>query len=279
MKRTIISLLALALVASCVTPPPAPPSEPVPPPAPPALPAETPPPVPPAPPLPSVATPESLARAKSLADDAFRLLLNGDENRARPLLEEAQRLDPAPTSTAACLWRGITVDPIEVLGRISTSYRVGPGETIISIAQRVFSDTCGFYMLARYNNISVPRLLRAGQTIRIPGKATLQPLPRPPETTAEPPLAPAPELPLGKPPAPIAKPPTETGPAGSTGPDAAVRQQIVERRYRLGVEAMQRQDLRTAISEFRAVLELEPGHSLARTHLNTALERQKLLGQ
>jgi hypothetical protein len=81
--------------------------------------------------------------------------------------------------------RQIKEDPQALLGRESFAYRVQPGESLSRIAQRFLNDLHLFYILARYNNIKVPRNLAGGQMIRVLAKARrLRRLPAPAQPTA-----------------------------------------------------------------------------------------------
>src|SRR5215510_2412807 len=179
MKRVVVVLAACTIAGSCAQQPKPEPPPPAPPP--PSVPAPTPPPPPPAPAKPSLppdfpqpGTAAAKTKAQTLVRQAFELLDQGEEERAKTAAEQAALLDPENKS-AACLLRGIRSDPVSTLGRESTSYTVRPGDTLGSIAKRALGDTCEFYLLARYNQIRVPRQLAAGQTIRIPGKVALAP--------------------------------------------------------------------------------------------------------
>jgi LysM repeat protein len=111
--------------------------------------------------------------------NAADLLESGHEEQARVELQKALALDLG-NKLANNLMRQLTADPIATLGRDFFVYVVKPGDTLSSIAGRFLGDTYAFYLLARYNEIKVPRQVAGGQQIRIPGKgAPLEP------TTAE----------------------------------------------------------------------------------------------
>jgi tetratricopeptide (TPR) repeat protein len=215
---------------------------------------------------------------------SFELLDQGEEERAKTQLEQAVALD-SENKSAACLLRGIRADPAGTLGSESTSYAVRTGDTLGSIAKRALGDTCEFYILARYNQIRIPRLVTAGQVIKIPGKVPLAPAePTPPATRT--PNARSPE------PARVTTPdPGQAAPAAPAAPtaaadlippqaapsDTAVTRALVEQHYRNGQAAYSRQDLNTAIREWDRVLELDPGNELARARREQAVALQKRL--
>ncbi len=282
MKRIVVLMAggALALAAGCATKPP--PAE-----TPPPLSANTPPPAPPQPPprqvvLPPDAappnTPAARNRAQAMARQASELLDKGEEDGARIQLEQAVVLDPE-NKTAGCLLRSIKADPVATLGRESNPYTVRPGETLGSIAKRATGDTCDFYLLARYNQIRVPRLLAAGQVIKIPGKAPLAepaPAPKPrPEAAKKPDASPvAAPAPAPQPTAADLSPAPQPAP-----PDDAANRAAAERYHRNAQAAFSRQDLDTAIAEWTKALELDPGNDLYRARREQAVELQKKLTQ
>ena len=163
-------LLCLALTA-CVTPkPPPPPPEPV---------VAAPPPPPPPPPEPVPPTAAEQALAQKTAMQSIELLEAGQEDQARNELQRALQLDPA-NKLANNLMRQITADPVAQLGRESFAYTVQSSDTLSRIAGRFMGDIYAFYILARYNDIRVPRQVSGGQVLRIPGKPPAGPLyPRP----------------------------------------------------------------------------------------------------
>src|SRR5262245_42021629 len=280
MKRVVVVLAACTIAGSCAQQPK--PEPPPPAPAPPPVAAPTPPPPPPPPAKPSLppdfppaGTAAAKTKAQTLVRQAFGLLDQGDEDKAKTAAEQAALLDPENKS-AACLLRGIRADPVSTLGRESTSYTVRPGDTLGSIAKRALGDTCEFYMLARYNQIRVPRQLAAGQTIRIPGKVALAP--EEPARPAAPPRAASPRPPEATRPEPtqvVAPSPPPPVPAGP--PDAATTRALIEQHYRNGQAAYSRQDLNTAIREWDKVLELDPGNELAKARREQAVALQKKL--
>lgn len=206
MSRSTLLIVAASVLAACETPPPSAPA-----PKPVVAPAvvEAPPPPPPAPPPPGPVTPEGRQQAQKIALAAADLLENGNEDQARNELKRALTLDPQ-NKLALSLVRQMTVDPMATLGRESFAYTVRPGDSMSRIASRFLNDVYSFYLLARYNDIKVPRQVSAGQVIRVPGRAppagsaAANPPPAPPAPPAPPSPSPQPEPARAAAPAPAA---------------------------------------------------------------------------
>ncbi len=295
---TIGALLLLSLVlAACTTPAPAPP---------PPEPAVTAPPPPPPPPEPVPPTPAEQALSQKTAMQAIELLEAGQEDQARAELQRALHLDPA-NKLANSLMKQITADPVALLGRESFAYTVQSSDTLSRIAGRFMGDIYSFYILARYNDIRVPRQVAGGQVLRIPGKPPAGPLyPRPssrqdPKPSA---AAPAPAPVVAAAPAPVAPPPPpvkELSPGekalrageaheragrwdkaieeyrlaeaadqpGAAARIEALRKKQIARATLSARTAFAKQDLAGAIRGWDTVLQLDPDNELAK------LERQK----
>jgi tetratricopeptide (TPR) repeat protein len=120
-------------------------------------------------------------------------LQHGDEDTARPLLQQALVLEPNHKN-AAVLLSQLGADPVAMLGKEKFSYKVQPGDTLSRIARRFLGEPLKFYVLARYNKIPISDRLEAGQVIDIPGKKP--PAGKlPPASAAEPPtLSAAPDI-------------------------------------------------------------------------------------
>ena len=271
-----VAASAVAL-ASCASPPPAAPDPatvaPVAPPS--TAPAvET-----KAPERPLLTGPAARARIQQLIRQILESLNEGEEERARTDLDEARLLEP-DNKTLNCLQRGLTADPMTTLGRDSTAYAVQSGETLGRIAQRALGDSCEFYLLARYNQIRVPKQVAVGQVLRIPGKVALgspdaassrRPAPAPvpvPESVA---------APVAPPPASPAVIEAATKPA-SSATSTNVKTEI-DRHHRAAQAAFRRQDLATAIKEWGRVLELDPNNELARVRRQEAIDLERRLTQ
>ncbi len=300
-KHALLISTAACLLVACQTPPQAPDAEPAPAPAAPLAPRPAEPAPPPVPAGP--ASPAAQAQAQKTAMAAVTLLETGREDQARVELQNALTLDPA-NKLALNLMRQLTVDPVATLGRESFAYTVRSSDTLSQIAGRFMGDIYAFYILARYNDIKVPRQVAGGQVIRIPGKApppgTLE---REARRAAE---APAPASPPAPPPAapPPAPPPAPEPTAGmlalrsaetaeragdleraaaeykraasldqpaAAGKAEDLRKRLVSRYTVSARTAFVKQDLNGSIRAWDKVLELEPNNDTAK------LERQKAL--
>jgi LysM repeat protein len=264
-----------SLLAGCAVPPQSnkPVSAPVA--APPVSPRSTEPaPVDTAPPAPAPiqVTPATIQTAQRLATSAIELLESGNEDQASAELQRALQNDPN-NKLAQSLLKQIQNDPVATLGRESFPYRVQPGESLSKIAQRFLGDVHLFYVLARYNDLRVPKQLQSGQMIKVPGKA-------PPVTAAAPaPLSarnPTAGGPAASPPAPaepVAAAPTPAAPAAPAVDPAKVaereRANKVAAATKAARSAYARQDLVAAIRNWDTVLELDAGNT------NAKIERQR----
>ena len=248
---------------------------------------------PPGPPPPS--TPQ---QAQKLAIAAADLLETGNEEQAKAELQRVLAGDPN-NKLAQNLLRQITADPVATLGRESFPYTVRATDTLSRIAGRFLGDIYAFYILARYNDIKIPRQVSGGQVIRIPGKA-----PPPGTLEAEPRRTdkPAPGAPTSQAAAP--PPPTEpsagdkalasaeasekrgeleraysdyrAATSGELSNEAqakaeTLRRRLVQRHTVSARSAFAKQDLDGAIRHWDRVMQLDPGNDTAR------LEQQKAL--
>ena len=294
---TLTTAAALALVACESTPPqpaPAPGPKPQPPgpprPGPPPSPA--PPPDPPPPPPPRVPSPADQQQAQRIAQGVAELLEVGNEEQARTDLQRALALDPQ-NRLALSLTRQMTEEPVAAYGRESFPYVVRSGDTMSRIAQKFLNDRYLFYILARYNNIKVPRQVGEGQTLRIPGKAPPpEPPPSAPPPTSPPPPDPAPDSlaarvfangtaaeKAGNP--EIAyrdfKRAAEMGHAEAPARLEATRKRLVESFARAARVATARQDLTGAIRAWDKVLEYDPDNGTAKSEREKAQRAKKKL--
>lgn len=286
--RLILLCSTAALVTACAAPtarapaPTPPVAEPAPVEAPPAAPA-----------LPPLTPPQAQKMAVAAAD----LLEAGNEEQAKADLQRVLASEPG-NKLAQNLLRQITADPVAVLGRESFPYTVRSSDTLSRIAGRFLGDIYSFYILARYNDIKIPRQVAGGQVIRIPGKAP------PPgvlenearkEKAAVTAAPPAPVTPA----APVVVEPSagekalqsadaaerrgdleraytdyRTATGGELGSDALARAEQLRRRlvtrYTLAARsAFAKQDLDGSIRHWDRVLQLDAGNDTAR------LEQQK----
>ena len=152
----------------------------------------------------------------------MELLEAGNEDQAKTELQRALAADPG-NRLAQNLLRQISVDPVATLGRESFAYTVKPSETLSRIAGRFLGDIYAFYLLARYNDIKVPRQVTEGQVIRVPGKA----------------------------------PPVQAAVAAPVAPTAPAEPSAGERALRAAEAAERSGDLERAYAEYRRAAELD----------------------
>ena len=319
MKRSLLLTLFAGVLAACEAPPRAPrvdaPSAPAPAPAPEPVPHPTapePPPVVAGPP----ASPEARQQAQKVALSAADMLQSGNEDSARTELKRALVLD-SQNKLALSLTRQMTIDPMTALGRENFAYTVRPGDTLALLAQRQLGDAYLFYLLARYNDIKVPKQLSSGQVIRLPGKTSAMREPSPPPASSTPGVpAPRPTPPVASPP-PAAPPPPPTPPhppppltpgeqamrdgaaaertsdltraliayrkaesLGQTGAAAKAEQTraLLVSRYTLAARnAFTKQDLDGAIANWQRVLDVDVNNGTARSELDRSKALKKKL--
>jgi tetratricopeptide (TPR) repeat protein len=245
---------------------------------------------------PALPPPSTPQQAQKLAIAAADLLETGNEDQAKAELQRVLAGDPN-NKLAQNLLRQITADPVATLGRESFPYTVRATDTLSRIAGRFLGDIYAFYILARYNDIKIPRQVSGGQVIRIPGRA-----PPPGTLDAEPRRTDKPVT--GASTSPAAPPPAEPNAAekalasadaaekrgdlerayidyraatgGELGNDAqakaeGVRRRLVQRYTLNARSAFAKQDLDGAIRHWDRVMQLDPGNDTAR------LEQQKAL--
>ena len=115
---------------------------------------------------PYVATPYILPEERQ--HKIIELLNAGQPDQAR--IEAKALLQEHPDSAeATTLLNEIDADPKVLLGGQNFAYKVKPGDTFLTLADRFLGDSNLFYALARYNNIDVPNQITVGQAILIPG--------------------------------------------------------------------------------------------------------------
>ena len=207
-------------------------------------------------PEPAAALTEATARQ---ALDAIRQMLDlGQEEAATARLDRLLASNQGGKA-ALTLQRSMREDPITVHGRESFAYNVVAGDTLAAIAQRFLNDRDQFWSLARYNGVKVPRLLIAGQTLRVPGRQRAEPTP----------AAALPVVPAARAIALVA--------VGDDEADAAraerERKDGVDRSLRLARLAIARRDTCTALAAWDQVLRVEPYNREA------VQQREKTLAQ
>ena len=250
----------------------------------------------PAAPAPTIDPAIARPQAQKLALEAVDQLQNGDEPAARATLDRAIALDPA-NDLAKKLQEQIRADAQKELGPVFFRYTVQRDDTLSKLAQQYLGDRFRFYLLAKYNDITNPARLAAGQVIKLPGKG---PLPSTTPPVAETPPAPAkPEPPVAKPRDDVADMLARAGELEKGGnlegayaaynevlqrspshPDATKRRDTIRtglvRTYdREATQAFQRQNLDLAIEKWDRVLEIDPSNRKARLERDRAADLRK----
>jgi tetratricopeptide (TPR) repeat protein len=238
------------------------------------------------------------AQAQKLALEAVDQLQNGDELAARATLERAAQLDPG-NDLARKLSDQIRADAQRELGAVYFRYTVQKDDTLSKLAQQFLGDRFRFYILAKYNEITNPSRLAAGQVIRVPGRAP------PPAAAPTPYVDPAPTVaappPEPKPPDDVAdalKKVAELERAGNleaayfaytdlaqrypASAEAARRRDASRATFlrqldREATTAFQRQNLDLAIAKWDRMLEIDPGNKKARLERERALDLKRRL--
>jgi LysM repeat protein len=201
----------------------------------------------------SVSAPVSNAQS---IDAIAEYLNQGDVSAARKLIKSGLKRDPNNPSLAL-LRDSISRDPVELLGPQSFDYVVQPGDTLAGIAQRYLGNRLLTYQLARYNGISKPVILSAGQILRIPGAKPA------PARRAPAPAAPTASTPPSPPRAQVPKA-AAAAPAARTDPAAA-------RRLRTqGLAALNKGSASRAVQLLRRAAALDPDNAVIRQDLARA---------
>ena len=222
--------------------------------------------------------------AQKLATAALDSLGAGKPEQAQVELQCALGIEPNH-ALATSLLRQISADPIAVLGKESFSYRLSAGDTLSTVARRFLGDVYLFYILARYNDIKVPRQVGAGQVVRVPGKqrpGSDPPAARPtaaatpaPAASPAPPSVPAPVTPPT--PAQSTAAPSPAPPPAPVVDEASRTRLLVAQHTQSARRASARQDLIGAIAAWDKVLELEPENQTARLERQRAIDLKRKL--
>ena len=252
-----------------------------------------------APVVPDIPPSEARPMAARLALQAVDQLQGGDDIGARATLEQALKLDPN-NDLAKNLHSQINADAQRELGSLFFRYTVQPGESLSRLAQQYMGDRFRFWILAKYNDITNPSRLSAGQVIRIPGR---QPATPPPVVATEPPPAP-------KAPEPEAKPSEAVADAMKRGAEQerannleaayatyvdvvarypsnadavkkrdTTRTSLIRSLDREASQAFQRQNLDLAIAKWDRILELDANNRKARLERERALDLKKRMAE
>ena len=257
---------------------------------------------PPPPGTPESGSPTAKPQSAKLTLEAVDQLQNGDEVLARASLERALVLDPG-NELARKLQDQIRADAQTELGATHFRYTVQRDDTLSKLAQLHMGDRYRFYILAKYNDITNPSRLAAGQVIKIPGRpapAIATPAPAP---VVAPELAPKMAEPEVKPREDVAElmqKGSELERAGNfEGAYAlygdgvqrnpghadlgkrrdAVRVKLLAAYDREATQAFQRQNLDLAIVKWDRILELDPTNRKARLERERALDLKRRMAQ
>ena len=297
--RLAAAIATAALVAGCATPDATKPAEPraaTTPATTTTTPATA---TPAAPAVPDVPAAEARPMAARLALQAVDQLQGGDDIGARATLDQALKLDPN-NDLAKNLQGQINADAQRELGGVFFRYTVQPGESLSRLAQQYMGDRFRFWILAKYNDITNPSRLAAGQVIKIPGR---QPATPPPVVATEPPAATkAPEAEV-KPPEAVAdamKRGAEQERANNleaayatyvdvvarypSNSDAVKKRDttkasLIRTLDREASQAFQRQNLDLAIAKWDRILELDANNRKARLERERALDLKKRMAE
>ena len=143
---------------------------------------------PPRPSEPELTPAQAKAQSQKLALEAVDQLQNGDEISARQTLAKALSLDPG-NDIAKRMNDQIGADAQKELGPTFFRYTVARDDSLSKLAQQFLGDRYRFYILAKYNDITNPSRLAAGQVLKIPGRAPPPSAMPAPETTPKMPPA------------------------------------------------------------------------------------------
>jgi nucleoid-associated protein YgaU len=157
-RLAALAAIAALAVAGCATPPSPPPSAPAQASAPPASAVVAPAPVP------ELTPAQAKAQAQKLAIEAVEQLQNGDEAAARETLDRALVLDGA-NDLARKLAEQVRADAQKELGPVYFRYTVQRDDSLSKLAQQFLGDRFRFYILAKYNDMTNPSRLAAGQVL------------------------------------------------------------------------------------------------------------------
>jgi LysM domain len=181
-------------------------------------------------------------------EGALTLMMTGKQNDARQQLRRLLKRDPMSPG-ARLLSDSIERDPKDLLGPQSYAYTVRSGDDMLGVAQRLLGNRLKAYQLLRYNGLTAPVVLTAGQTLRIPGE-----LPRvEPVRTAEPtrPAAARPRPVVAKP-----APPAGSAVAPTANPGAARSARAA------GLAALNGGDINRAVGLLRRASAFDPANPL-----------------
>lgn len=128
---------------------------------------KTPPPEPPVSAPAVVSAPKPKREPVLTIEQIVKMLEVGDYASARKHLKRLLAAHP-DNAAARNLLDQASLDPIGYLGTEHKTHVVAPGETLSGIARTHLGSAMSFVILARYNQLSSPKQLEVGQTLKIP---------------------------------------------------------------------------------------------------------------
>jgi LysM repeat protein len=188
------------------------------------------------------------ATSASDVDEIQLLLDRGDTATATKRLTAVLKRDPDNPS-AKLLQESIIRDPKELLGPASFPYVTRAGDTMPGLAERFLGNRLKAFQLSRYNGITKPDTLMAGQLLRIPGE---------PPRTEEP--APTRVEPRSAAPSPaVAKP--KPVPVKPVSPKTIVANPAIARQLRAaGLASLNTGNLTRAVALLQRAASLDPAN-------------------
>jgi tetratricopeptide (TPR) repeat protein len=192
---------------------------------------------------------------------AMQFLQSGEPQRADEELHAYLKLVP-DNKPAQSLVAQIEMPLGTIFPSDYFTVKLVKNDTLSSLAKAYLGDAQQFYALARYNNISVPALVREGQTIKIP-KTDVALAALAGKGFGE-------KVPQGLAPATPNATPVVAANETSSKPSA-------EQYYQDGLIAFQRQDLDSAISNWDKVLAIDPNYKDTQLNRAQALQLKKNL--
>ena len=213
---------------------------------------------------PSIAQPESAQPVRSFRE-LIDLIQDGRYDEAKDELHALLKREPR-SRAARHLLTQLEADPVELLGPEYRLHEVQRGETLGALAEAHLGDQSLFVALARYNKLERPRLLHAGQTLKLPTR--LAPSLKP--SDAQPLTPPSPSGAVPEP--AIGTPPLESPPQAKT-----IDQTQIAQYHEAAIILFRNQQLDEAITLWDQVLEIAPDFAPAQGYRTRALELKRRL--
>jgi hypothetical protein len=212
--------------------------------------------------------------------EALSLLEDGRPIEARKELELYLEQNPE-SDTGIDLLRQINLPSLDYFPEDYREVQLAPNETLSNLSNQYLGSIYQFFALAKYNGISQPDSLRAGQTIRIPLTDTARSA-----FAAQDSSGPDAKF------VPAARPPpkaTQTKKVAQPQAEATQTKEVVQPQtedtpakevaqlHREALNAYRAQDLNSAIELWDEVLVIDPEHENARLYRAQAIELQTKL--